>query len=63
MIGRILLAAIAAGLIAGIFVSGAQMFKVVPLIRRQRILIAIAMITAPAAGHPKMALSGLPLPH
>lgn len=32
MIGRILLAAIAAGLIAGIFVSGAQMFKVVPLI-------------------------------
>lgn len=32
MIGRILLAAIAAGLIAGIFVSGAQMLKVVPLI-------------------------------
>lgn len=32
MIGRILLAAVAAGLIAGAFVSGAQMLKVVPLI-------------------------------
>lgn len=32
MIGRIFLAAIAAGLIAGVFVSGAQMLKVVPLI-------------------------------
>lgn len=32
MIGRIFLAALAAGLLAGIFVSGAQMLKVVPLI-------------------------------
>jgi len=32
MIGRIFLAAIAAGLLAGVFVSGAQMLKVVPLI-------------------------------
>lgn len=32
MIGRIFLAALAAGLLAGVFVSGAQMLKVVPLI-------------------------------
>ncbi len=32
MIGRIFLAALVAGLLAGIFVSGAQMLKVVPLI-------------------------------
>lgn len=32
MIGRVLLAAVAAGVIAGAFVSGAQMLKVVPLI-------------------------------
>ncbi len=32
MIGRIILAALAAGLVAGVFVSGAQMLKVVPLI-------------------------------
>lgn len=34
MIGRIFLAAIAAGLIAGVFVSGVQMLKVVPLIHQ-----------------------------
>ena len=32
MIGRIFMAALAAGLLAGVFVSGAQMLKVVPLI-------------------------------
>lgn len=66
MIGRIFLAAIAAGLIAGAFVSAAQMLKVVPLIYAAEAYEAPAPhthshdATAGAAGHEHPAESWAP---
>ncbi len=52
MIGRILLAATVAGVIAGVFISAAQMFKVVPLIYAAEAYEAPAPATAPAPSSP-----------